>query len=137
MLGEITFTNLSYFSMKLKRNHFVLIYILDSIREKKCELTQQNYGCVASDNQSKLNWHCYKFTSLSNSPPPRASLELKRGLLYRACVCSQTCILFFCSILLFLIHLHQNSSWVFHSSPKPCTSFLNQNHLARAAVHWP
>lgn len=42
LLGEITFTNLSYFSMKLKTNHFVLIYILDSMemwssqkREKK------------------------------------------------------------------------------------------------------
>jgi len=33
LLGQITFTNLSYFSMKLKRNHFVLIYILDSMRK--------------------------------------------------------------------------------------------------------
>lgn len=33
LLGEITFSNLSYLSMKLKKNHFVLIYILDSMRK--------------------------------------------------------------------------------------------------------
>lgn len=112
MLGEITSTNLSYFSMKLKKNHFVLIYILDSLR-KKCELTQQNYECVTSDNQSKLNWCAYKFINLSNTPPPFTWLNFKQGyqgLLYGAYVCFQTFTLFFCSILLFLIHLYQYSS---------------------------
>lgn len=51
LLGEITFTNLSYFSMKLKKNHFVLIYILDSMRKRK-----ENYIGIALKTKGKVDW---------------------------------------------------------------------------------
>lgn len=112
LLAEITLANLSYFSMKLKKNHFVLIYILDSMRKKKCELTQQNYGCVASDKRRNLNWHPNKFINLKLRPRPFPWLDFKDIEIHcgKPTYVSEHSLFFFCSVLLFLKHLYQYSS---------------------------